>query len=112
EDPTYSYGTDLISTAEDYHRFCQLLLNKGYLNGKPFIKPELLAELSKPIVGLDGEAIDFQRGYAFALGVSVRVNDQKAEYKGSLGDYGWFGYFNTAFWIDPQKQIVGIILTQ
>ncbi|MBD0351285.1 MAG: serine hydrolase [Flavisolibacter sp.] len=111
-DPTYSWGTDLFSTAEDYYKFCQLLLNNGQFKGKQFIRPELLKELYKPTVGLNGEAIPWQKGYAFGLGASVRVNNEKADYKGSLGDYGWFGGFNTAFWVDPQKQIIGIVLSQ
>ena len=110
-DSTYTGGDDPMTNAEDYHKFCTLLLNNGYLDGKEFIKPALIKELSTPNIGLDGEAISFQKGYAFGLGVSVRVNDN-TDWKGSPGDYGMFGFYSTAFWIDPQKQIVGILLTQ
>jgi CubicO group peptidase (beta-lactamase class C family) len=112
EDSSYTGGYDLMSTAEDYYKFCTLLLNNGYVNGKEFISPSLLREMSTPAIGNNAEAIPWQKGYAFGLGVSVRVDSVKADFKGSIGDYGWFGFFNTAFWIDPQKQIIGIVLTQ
>jgi CubicO group peptidase (beta-lactamase class C family) len=112
EDSSYTGGYDLMSTAEDYYKFCTLLLNNGYVNGKEFIPPFLIREMSTPAIGINAETIPWQKGYAFGLGVSVRVDTVKSDFKGSIGDYGWFGFFNTAFWIDPQKQIIGIVLTQ
>ena len=112
DDSTYTGGDDLMSTAGGYFNFCSLLLNNGIVNGKEFIRPSLMKELSTPTIGINGEAIPWQKGYAFGLGVSVRISDEKADCKGTIGDYGWFGFFNTAFWIDPERKIIGVILTQ
>ncbi len=112
KDSTYTGGDDLMSTVEDYYKFCTLLINNGKLNGKSFIRKNLMKEFITPVVGLNAEEIPWHKGYAFALGVSVRINEGKADFKGSLGDYGWIGINNTAFWIDPKKQIIGIVLSQ
>ena len=111
-DSTYTGGDDIMSNVEDYHRFATLLLNNGYMGDKEYIKPAILRELTTPAISLDGEALPFQKGYAFGLGVSIRLLEEKTDWKGSLGDYGWHGYFNTSFWIDREKQIIGIVLTQ
>jgi CubicO group peptidase (beta-lactamase class C family) len=111
-DSTYTGGDDIMSNVEDYHRFATLLLHNGYLEGKEFIKPTILKQLTTPAISLDGESLPFQKGYAFGLGVSIRLLEEKTDWKGSLGDYGWHGYFNTSFWIDREKQIIGIVLTQ
>ena len=112
KDSAYTGGDDLMSTAEDYYKFCTLLMNNGKLNGKAFIRSNLMKEFITPVVGLNAEEIPWHKGYAFALGVSVRINEDKADFKGSLGDFGWIGLFNTAFWIDPKKQLTGIVLSQ
>src|SRR4030095_8711269 len=112
DDSSYTGGYDLMSTVGDYYKFCTFMLNNGFVNGKEFIQPALMKELSTPAIGIKGEAIPWQKGYAFGLGVSVRVSDEKADCKGIIGDYGWFGFFNTAFWIDPERKIISVILTQ
>lgn len=112
KDSSYTGGYDLMSTADDYYKFCLLLLNNGNINGKVFVRSDLIKEFITPVVGLNGVEIPWYKGYAFALGVSVRVNEDKTDFKGSLGDFGWVGYFNTAFWVDPKKQLIVIVLSQ
>ncbi|AHM58721.1 beta-lactamase class C [Flammeovirgaceae bacterium 311] len=56
-DSAYTGGDDLMSTVEDYYKFCTLLLNNGYLEGREFISPAYLKEMSTAAIGLNGEAI-------------------------------------------------------
>lgn len=113
--PTLNYfpgSGALISSASDYLKFCTLLKNKGTLNENRIVSEKMIQEMTDVVIGNDGTIIPWQNGYGFALGVSVRVNNEIAEMKGTLGDFGWLGYLGTSFWIDPEREIVGIVLSQ
>jgi CubicO group peptidase (beta-lactamase class C family) len=108
---TYFSGAGgLMTDAEDYLQFAQMLLNGGELNGKRYLSPrtvDLMASVFVPDT-LQGRP----RGRAFGLSVQV-VNDAIASgYRVSSGSFGWDGAFGTHFWIDPKEKVVGIIMVQ
>jgi CubicO group peptidase (beta-lactamase class C family) len=106
----FSGGGGLMSTAEDYLQFGQMLLNRGQLNGKRLLGPrtvELMASAHVPDTFPGRPA-----GRAFGLSVQVVSNAVTAGYPVSNGSFGWDGAFGTHFWVDPQEQIVGILMVQ
>jgi len=108
---TYFSGAGgLMTDAEDYVQFGQMLLNGGELNGKRLLSPrtvDLMASVFAPDT-LPGR----QRGRGFGLSVQV-INDAiAAGYRVSSGSFGWDGAFGTHFWIDPKEKVVGIIMVQ
>jgi CubicO group peptidase (beta-lactamase class C family) len=106
----FSGGGGLMSTAEDYIQFAQMLLNRGQLNGKRLLGPrtvDLMAAVHVPDT-LPGRA----PGRGFGLSVQVVSDSVAAGYRVSNGSYGWDGAFGTHFWVDPKEQIVGIMMVQ
>ncbi|MEZ4712799.1 MAG: serine hydrolase domain-containing protein, partial [Caldilineaceae bacterium] len=108
-----SGGGGLLSTTSDYLRFAQMLLNKGELNGERLLgrkTVELMAANHLP----DGVFVDNDpsTGLGFGLGVSVQLALGKLQTLGSAGNYGWGGAANTNFWIDPQEELIGILMLQ
>ncbi|MHC4544243.1 MAG: serine hydrolase domain-containing protein [Planctomycetota bacterium] len=101
----FSGGGGLVSTARDYMRFCQMLLNKGQLDGKRLLLPETVEMMTTNQLpnsvrrGKDG---------GFGLGFSVRLKDGKLP----KGEYGWGGVASTHFWISPKDELVVIALSQ
>ena len=106
----FSGGGGLFSTAEDYLQFAQMLLNGGELNGRRLLSPRLV-ELMGSVFAPD-TLPGRPRGEAYGLSVRV-LNDPIARNSFlSEGSFGWSGLFGTHFWVDPQEQIVGILMAQ
>jgi CubicO group peptidase (beta-lactamase class C family) len=106
----FSGAGGLLSTAEDYLQFAQMLLNGGQLNGTRLLSPktvELMAAVHVPDT-LPGRP----RGRGFGLSVQVVSDAVAANLRVSDGSYGWDGAFGTHFWIDPKEKIVGILMVQ
>lgn len=109
-------GEGLVSTASDYMRFSQMILNKGELGGLRLLSPktvELMSmnHLSKGMIinTCDGsEPI----GWGFGLGFAVRKDVAQSELIGSEGELTWNGAANTYFWIDPKEELIGLMMTQ
>ena len=118
----FSAGGGLVSTALDYLRFCQMMLNGGEIDGARVLKPETVAEMfsrqTTPEQGLvfhhwpDGGRNGIGAGYAWGLSIGVRVNDAPHTVPGSLGDVAWEGLANTFFFIDPTTQLVAVAMSQ
>jgi CubicO group peptidase (beta-lactamase class C family) len=106
----FSGGGGLMSTAEDYLQFAQMLLNGGRLNGKVLLSPrtvEMMGSVHAPDT-LPGRP----RGEGYGLSVRV-VNDPVSRNTFlSQGSFGWSGAYGTHFWIDPKEKIVGVLMTQ
>jgi CubicO group peptidase (beta-lactamase class C family) len=104
----FSGGGGLVSTAADYYRFLQMLLNGGELEGT-----RLVSRKSVELMTTDhlGKEIGIYPGYGFGLGFAVRQELGKGRSLGSEGDYTWGGIFNTVFWVDPKEELILIFLT-
>ena len=106
----FSGGGGLMSTAEDYLQFAQMLLNGGELNGKRLLGSktvEVMTSVAAPDT-LPGRP----KGEGYGLSVRV-VNDPIARSSFmSAGTFGWSGAFGTHFFVDPHERIVGILMAQ
>ncbi len=103
----FSGGAGLCSTATDYYRFCQMMLNKGELDGVRLIGRKTAELMAADHVGDSSEAVSF--GYGFEVDDEVK---QPIHELGSVGKYGWGGYFFTRFFIDPEEELIGIFMAQ
>jgi CubicO group peptidase (beta-lactamase class C family) len=104
-------GSSLTSTARDYLRFAQMLANGGELYGTRLLSPETV-QLMRSNHLPDGVWVGANNATGYGLGVSVLVDPVKRANLGSKGEWGWSGAATTHFIIDPEKDIVGIFLTQ
>jgi CubicO group peptidase (beta-lactamase class C family) len=107
-----SGGGGLVSTAPDYLRFCQMLLNNGELDGERLLgrKTVELMRLNHLPEGVYQDPEVRARG--FGLGGYVLLHPERNSANGSVGNIGWGGAANTFFWIDYAEQMVAIIMTQ
>jgi len=106
-----SGGGGLVSTATDYARFAQMLLNGGSLNGKRLVSPKTVAYMTADHLG-PGVASGPGPGYGFGLGFAVRKDAGMASLPGSVGDYYWGGAAGTYFWIDPKEDLFVVYMMQ
>ena len=108
--PKYeSGGAGAVSTAVDYARFSQMLLNRGRLDGVRLLARKSVELMTADHLGrLDGPA----PGYGFGLGFAVRREAGVACWSGTTGEYYWSGLGGTAFWIDPKEELIGIWMMQ
>jgi len=114
-----SGGAGLATTADDYLRFCQMLLNGGTLDGKRYLSRTTVALMTSDHLGpkvatpvQPGELLMGVQGYTFGLGFMVRQGQGMASVPGSEGDYAWAGAGGTFFWIDPKEQVIGLLMAQ
>jgi CubicO group peptidase (beta-lactamase class C family) len=107
-------GAGAVSTAEDYFRFAQMLVNGGDLDGVQLLSRKTVEYmLSDHIPGFPGSTAGATGpGYGFGLGFAVRRQDGFAVVPGSTGDAMWSGAGGTSFTIDPKEQLVGIFMAQ
>ncbi len=117
-----SGGGGLVSTAADYLRFCQMLLNGGELDGKRLLAPgtvrHMAADHLPPGVEYGETARERfgalapvpEMGYGFGLGFAVRTAAGRCPLPGSVGEYFWGGVYGTAFWIDPAEQLIVVAM--
>ena len=107
----HSGGGGLQSTAPDYIRFCQMLLNDGELDGE-----RLLGRKTVELIRMNHISNDWQpnqrTGSGFGLGFAVVTDVADTHTLGSLGTYSWGGLASTIFWIDPVEELIGILMTQ
>lgn len=100
----FSGGGGLFSTARDYARFAQMLLNGGELEGVRILKPETIREMTTNQIG-SNSAFGSKYGLGFGLDLSGGAEP-------ALRRYFWGGLYSTNFWIDPDREVVAVILTQ
>ena len=117
EQQTYfSGGAGLVSTAADYARFAQMLLNKGQLEGTRILSRKAIELMTSNSIGDLFIFNPFKHngimGDKFGLGFGIRTERGVYDQLESLGSYGWDGAFYTRFWIDPKEEIFGIFLSQ
>ena len=114
-----SGGGGLVSTAGDYMRFCQFMLNKGELDGVRLVGRKTIELMTSNHLRGDMAAMGMPRfsessyaGVGFGLGFSVMLDPAQAQILGTPGEYAWGGAASTAFWIDPAEKLAVVLLTQ
>ena len=119
----FSGGGGLLSTASDYSRFCQMLVNGGELNGVRLLSPKTLAVMASDQIPPDASRVGMlaaaqdlaplrELGQSFGLGFAVRTDVGHTAVSGSVGDYFWAGAGGTYFWIDPQEKLYTVLMLQ
>lgn len=112
-------GGGLISVAEDYHRFMEMLRRQGDLDGQRLLAPSTVDLMASNALGGDLESMGQPTfgelsfcGVGFGLGMAVVLDPARAHLLTSPGEYFWGGAASTAFWIDPARDVTALFLTQ
>jgi len=104
----FSGGAGLVSTASDYARFLQMLLNGGVLDGTRLLSPKTVELMTSNHVGTM-----FANGtLGFGLGFEVTEHVGRSGRHGSVGEFGWGGAYHTDYWADPVEKLVVVFMTQ
>jgi methyl acetate hydrolase len=117
-------GGGLYGTAADYLKFCQMILNKGKGNGHQVLKPETVALMGQNNIGdltmgkmptvapMYTNDVDLYPDIVKKWGLSFLINTAKTPEGRSAGSLAWAGLANTYYWIDPARDVAGVILMQ
>ena len=105
-----SGGGGLVSTAGDYARFLRMLADGGELDGRRILGPKTIELMFSDQAARYGQQSFVGRG--FGLGFFVDGGPGQSGQPGSAGIVGWSGLFGTYFWIDPEEDLVAILMTQ
>lgn len=103
----FSGGAGMSSTARDYARFLQMLLNEGELDGVRILSRKSVELMRTPRIDLDGDGEP-----EISLGFSVTHDLGKKGELGSVGAYAWGGAFYTSYWIDPSEKLLAVFMSQ
>jgi CubicO group peptidase (beta-lactamase class C family) len=109
-------GYGLFSTAWDYLRFAQMLLQGGELDGVRLLSRKTLELMHSN--HLPASLLPYEiggtpsYGYGFGLGSRVLLNVAESQVPGSPGEFGWGGAAKTYYWVDPQEELVGVFMSQ
>ncbi len=108
-----SGGGGLVSTAADYARFAQMLLDRGNLDGTRILGRKTVEYMTADhLNGLPGTFDLLVPGYGFGLGFTMRLHTGVAQTPGSIGQFSWGGLAGTTFWVDPAEQFFAILMIQ
>ena len=117
-------GGGLYGTAADYIKFTQMILNKGRGNGNQLLKPETVALMGQnnigdlamgkmtTAIGWATNDVDLYPDIVKKWGLSFLINTAKTPEGRSAGSLAWAGLANTYYWIDPTRDVAGVILMQ
>jgi len=109
----YAGGAGLLSTARDYARFLQMMLNGGELDGVRLLSPKTVELMTVNHVGtLFADSSPANAGLGFGLGFEVTEDVGRSGRHGSVGAFGWGGAYHTNYWADPKEKLVAVIMTQ
>lgn len=101
----FSGGAGITSTAGDYARFLQMMLNGGQLDGVRYLSPTTVKLMTVnhagTLYGSDG----------FGLGFSIKQTLGTSGLPGSIGEFGWGGAYHSTYWVDPQEDMVVTYMT-
>lgn len=114
-----SGGAGGVSTAGDYLRYCQAMLNGGQLDGVRILSRTTVTLMTSDHLGSainttvnPGMLLLGTPGYTFGLGFLVRQSDGLAGVHGTAGEFSWAGYAGTFFWAEPKEQVCGVYMSQ
>jgi len=109
----------LVSTAPDYLRFCQMLLNGGELDGVRILAPATVALMTRSALpatvrfaGVDAYVMGPAHGTSWGLGFAIRTDPESSWVPGSVGSFAWSGAWGTYFWIDPSAKLIAVQMVQ
>jgi CubicO group peptidase (beta-lactamase class C family) len=114
----------LFSTAQDYARFCLMLLYGGTRDGVRFVSPRTIKYMTSnhippgykyasPVQNqIFWPSPSMETGQGFGLGFAINCEPERSPLPGSKGDYYWAGVLGTYFWIDPKEELIAISMTQ
>jgi CubicO group peptidase (beta-lactamase class C family) len=108
-------GEGLLSTARDYVRFCQMLLNGGELDGVRLLSRKTVELMVSDHIGptlATAPTYAPGPGYGFGLSVAVRIAPGMSAIPGSVHEFNWGGAAGTTFWVDPDEKLVALMLIQ
>jgi CubicO group peptidase (beta-lactamase class C family) len=107
-------GCGLLSTAGDYLRFAQMLLNGGELDGVRVLSGESVRRMTTNVLppSIPGIANWMGPGYAQGLGLGVQVGPLTDAHPTPPGTFSWAGAANTWFWVDPENELILMAWTQ
>jgi CubicO group peptidase (beta-lactamase class C family) len=109
----FAGGAGLLSTARDYGRFLQMVLNGGEIDGVRLLSPKTVELMTVNHVGtLFAERGPNDAGRGFGLGFDVIEDLGKTGQHGSVGAFGWGGAYHTTYWADPKEKLVVLLMTQ
>ena len=109
----FSGGGGLVSTAADYLRFCQMLLNGGEFDGVRILSPATIRRMTTNALpsgirfaGHASGGVGPQAGSTWGLGFALRSDAAWSLVPGSVGSFNWMGASGTYFWVDPAEQLI------
>lgn len=102
----FSGGAGLVSTAMDYARFCQMMLDEGKVGNTRLLSRKTVELMTHDQLGKIGPDQEFGLGFGIE-GVKAPLAEL-----GSAGEYAWGGFFYTAFTIDPKEQMIVVFMAQ
>jgi CubicO group peptidase (beta-lactamase class C family) len=105
---SFSGGAGIVSTALDYARFLQMMLNGGELEGARILGRKSVELMTVDHIG----ALETEPGRGFGLGFSVVKDVGLRGIPGSVGEFGWGGAYHSTYWVDPKEQLVVVYFTQ
>ena len=110
-----SGGGGLVSTASDYARFLQMLLNGGSLDGKRYLAPRTVQLMTSEHAGASSgiaPGMLANTGYGFGLGFAVRRSTGEAPVPADPGEYNWSGAGGTTMWVNPKADLLVVFMVQ
>ena len=112
--PNQSGGGGLMSTVHDYSKFAQMMLNGGALDGTRLLSPKTVQLMTADHMGgiEPGKYYLPGPGYGFGLGYAVRLEDGNAPSFGTEGDFYWGGAAGTAYYTDPEEDMIALLMVQ
>jgi CubicO group peptidase (beta-lactamase class C family) len=112
----FSGGGGIVSTAPDFLRFCQMLLNGGELDGVRILKPETVRLMTTnslpPDIHMAGHEAGPAYGTGWGLGFAVRTNPDFSLIPGAVGSFNWQGSWGTFFSVDPVQKLILVMMMQ
>jgi CubicO group peptidase (beta-lactamase class C family) len=103
-------GAGMVSTLDDYARFCMMLVNGGQLDGVRLLSRKTVELMASDHLGDRARTGVIQEGYGFGLTFAVNLGPGKTGAVGSEGEFNWGGAAGTSFWIDPKEHMIGVFL--
>jgi CubicO group peptidase (beta-lactamase class C family) len=108
----FSGGAGLVSTAHDYARFAQMLLNRGELDGVRLLSPKTVDLMTASHTSDIPQGGILGPGAQFGLGFRIVTDLGASQALGSPGMFGWSGIYGTTFWVDPAEQLIALVMVQ